>query len=118
MILVVTSDKVIGECIVRTLEKNHFDGQMFDNAIEAINFIAENGAPEMIFLDILLTGPDGFTLLNEMASYADTMSVPVILMSEKDFSKYDFSAYNVKGFVDKNTMKPSEVEDYARKYAG
>lgn len=117
MILVVDSDAVFGECVVENLQKNGFFGHLSMNAIEAINFVSENGAPEMIFLDVMLTGPDGFTFLNEMASYADTMNVPVVLVSEKDFSKYDLGAYNVVGFLNKNTMKPEEVISYARKFA-
>ena len=69
----------------------------------------------MVFLDVLLTGPDGFTFLNEMASYADTLKVPVVLLGEKDFSGFDFSAYSVIGFLDKSTMKPEEIVEYARR---
>lgn len=116
MILVVTSDKVIGGCIIRALNKNGFDGHLSNNAIEAINYVGEV-VPEMVFLDILLTGPDGFTFLNEMASYADTFEIPVVLLGEKDFSKFDFSAYSVVGFLDKNTMLPDDIKKYASLYA-
>ena len=114
MILVVTSDEVIGECIIRALKKQGLNGQMSSNVYSAIDFISAEGVPDLIYLDILLTGPDGFTLLNELASYADTMNVPVVLMGEKDFSGFDFSAYNVKGFLNKNTMMPEEILKYAK----
>lgn len=117
MILVVDSDEVVGGCLVRVLEKNGFSGHLSKNAIEAINFVDKNGAPEMVFLDAMLTGPDGFTFLNEMASYADTMKVPVVVVSEKDFSGFDLSEYNVVGFLNKNTFKPEEVLFYAGEYA-
>ncbi len=80
MILVIDDDEIMAECVARGCrgrKNRHGDkGQgerevrIFTNAIEAMNFIAENGAPEMIFLDILLDGPDGFTFLNELMSYA------------------------------------------------
>ncbi|MBQ6409679.1 response regulator [Candidatus Saccharibacteria bacterium] len=116
MILAVDSDEVVGGCLVGVLKKNGFSGYLSKNAIEAINFVDENGAPEMVFLDVMLTGPDGFTFLNEMASYADTMGVPVVVVSERDFAKYDLSEYGVVGYLNKNTMKPEEILDYARKY--
>lgn len=117
MILIVDSDKVMGGCLMRVFEKNKISGYWSKNAIEAIKFVSENEVPKMIFLDVMLTGPDGFTFLNEMASYVDTMRVPVVVVSEKDFSSFDLSEYNVVGFLNKNTMKPEEVLDYAREYA-
>ena len=117
MILVVDSDEIMGGCLIRTFEKNKISGHLSKNAIEAINFVADGGAPEMVFLDVMLTGPDGFTFLNEMASYADTMKVPVVIVSEKDFSGFDLSEYNVVGCLNKNIFKPEEVLFYAREYA-
>ena len=114
MILVVDSDEVFGECIVSSLQKNGFLGQLSKNAIEAIDMVDEN-VPSLVFLEPILTGPDGFTFLNEMASYADTMDVPVVIVSEKDFSPFDLSSYGVVGVLNKNTMKPEDVLNYARK---
>ena len=113
MILVLDDDAVVGECVLKALKKQGFDGKLFNNAIEAMGAVNEQ-VPEMIFMDVFLTGPDGFTFLNEMASYADTMEVPVVIMSEKDFSSYDLLAYNVVGFLNKNTMTPAEIVRYAR----
>lgn len=116
MILIVDSDEVFGKCILRILKKNGLDGQMSNNAIDAMNLIGEVGVPEMVFLDVMLTGPDGFTFLNEMASYADTAKVPVVIVSERDFSAFDLRDYNVVGFLNKNTMKPEDVLGYVQKY--
>ena len=116
MILVVDSDEVFGDCIVETLKKNKFDGHLSKNAIFAINDISKE-VPSLVLIDPILTGPDGFTFLNEMASYADTMNVPVVVVSEKDFSKFDLSEYNVVGMLDKNKLKPKDILEYARKYA-
>ena len=115
MILVVDSDEIFGECVVRTLKKGEVDGHLSRNAIEAIDFVAGE-VPELVFLDPILTGPDGFTFINEMASYVDTMDVPVVIVSEKDFSGYDLSAYKVVGVLDKNTMVPEDILGYVRKY--
>jgi len=113
MILVLDDDPVVGGCVIRALEKQGFVGQMSNNVFDAMVIVNEE-VPEMIFLDVFLTGPDGFTFLNEMASYADTMKVPVVVMSEKDFSAFDLSAYNVVGFLNKNTMTPAEIVNFAK----
>lgn len=117
MIFVIDSDEVIGKCLVRTVEKQGTSAKLFSNGIEAMDEISETKVPEMIFLDVMLTGPDGFTFLNEMASYADTMTVPIVIVSEKDFSNVDLNTYGVVGFLNKHTMKPEEISDYVRKYA-
>ena len=116
MILVLDDDAVIGGCLLRILKKKGKNGQLFNNAIEGIAAISEE-VPEMIFMDIFLTGPDGFTLLNEIASYPDTMKIPVVIISEKDFSGENFSEYGVVGILDKNTMKPKDIEKYVDEYA-
>lgn len=108
MILVLDDDEVTGRCLVRTLKKNGFTARLYNNVIEAIAGVSEE-VPEMIFMDVFLTGPDGFTFLNEMASYVDTMKVPVVIVSEKDFSGYDLTSYNVVGCLDKSTMKPEHI---------
>ena len=116
MILVIDSDEIFAECIIRELAKKDKNGHLSKNAIEAINLVAEEGAPELVFLDPILTGPDGFTFLNEMASYADTMKVPIVIVSEKDFSKFDLSEYNVAGFLNKNIMRPEDIWQYVGEF--
>ena len=115
MIFVIDSEEVFGNCIVRALKKNGFKAQLFSDAISAMDAISETGVPDLIFVDPMLSGPDGFTFLNEMASYADTCKVPIVIVSERDFSGFDLSDYGVVGFLNKNTMKPEEVVEYARR---
>lgn len=114
MILVLDDDVVTGKCLVRILKKKGFDGCLFNNVVDAIAKVSEE-VPEMVFMDVFLTGPDGFTFLNEMASYADTMKVPVVIVSEKDFSGYDLSAYNVVGCLTKQNMRPEDVEVFLKR---
>ena len=49
----------------------------------------------MIFLDILLTGPDGFTFLNELISYSDTAKIPIVIVSSLDFSGKDLKVNSI-----------------------
>lgn len=65
--------------------------------------------PDVILLDVLLSGPNGFTLLNELASYSDTARVPVILISSLNFQGQDLRHYNIIKILDKTTMLPADV---------
>ena len=70
----------------------------------------------MIFLDILLDGPDGFTFLNELVSYSDTARIPVVIISSLDFGGKDLSNYGVVGVLDKANMKPEDIRSYVEQY--
>ena len=92
--------------------------RIFSNAIEVVQNLDDRSMPRLIFLDILLDGPDGFTLLNELASYADTGRVPVVVVSSLDFDGRDLGAYGVVGILDKSTMTPDDIRYYAEAYCG
>ncbi len=114
MIFVIDDDEIMAECVARAIKE---ETRVFSNAIEAMQKITEGEIPELIFLDILLDGPDGFTFLNELASYEDTARIPVIIVSSLDFSEKDLSMYGVVGVLDKTTMSPKEIESYVWQYA-
>lgn len=83
----------------------------FRNVIDAINATTEI-VPDLIFLDILLDGPDGFTLLNELQSYEDLARVPVVIVSSIDFSGKNLKGYNVVGVLNKSKMMPKDIQKY------
>ena len=117
MIYVIDDDEIMADCIVQACgEVDQI--YVFSNAIEAVKAIDETGVPDLIFLDILLDGPDGFTLLNELASYDDTAKIPVVVVSSLDLTKQDLKAYGVVGVLDKSVMVPSEIKRYVEKYNG
>ena len=113
MIFVIDDDKVMAGCIAKATQS---DCLVFSNAIDAMKKISDNVLPDLIFLDILLDGPDGFTFLNEISSYDDTARVPVVIVSSLDFGGRDLSQYGVVGFLNKDTMLPEEIRRYVKKY--
>ncbi len=114
MIFVIDDDKVMAECVAMAAGEKT---SIFSNAIETMNKIAEGIIPDLIFLDILLDGPDGFTFLNELVSYSDTAKIPVVIISSLDFSNKDLSAYGVVGYLNKDSMMPKEIRKYVEQYA-
>ncbi len=114
MIFVIDDDEIMAECVARAITS---DTRIFTNAIEAMNEIAKGNIPDLIFLDILLSGPDGFTFLNELMSYDDTIKIPIVIISSLDFKNKDLSSYGVVGILNKDMMVPEDIKYYARKYA-
>lgn len=114
MIYIVDDDVIMAKCIARACGEREV--KICGNAIEAMEVMSDGGLPELMFLDILLVGPDGFTLLNEMVSYADTASVPVVLVTSLDMEGRDLSEYGVVGVLEKETMRPEDVRRYVDQY--
>ncbi len=112
MIFVLDDDREMAECIARAAKTNV---RIFGNAIEAINALNDD-IPELIFLDILLDGPDGFTFLNELMSYSDTNKIPVVIVTSLELSSENLDSYGVVGVLNKDTMTPKEIRSYVEQY--
>ena len=113
MIFVIDDDEIMAECLVNMAR---CEAKVFSNAIDAMAKIDDGIVPDLIFLDILLDGPDGFTFLNELVSYSDTARIPIVIVSSLDFTGRDLSNYGVVGFLNKESMVPEDVLNYVDRY--
>lgn len=107
MIYVVDDDEIMAECVARATGR---ETRIFRNGYELMGAL-EKGLPELIFLDILLDGPDGFTILNELSSYPDTSKIPIVIVSSLNFSEQDLGIYNVRKILKKEEMRPEEIKE-------
>ena len=113
MIFVIDDDEIMAECIATATNS---ETKIFSNTIDAINSIDET-PPNLILLDILLDGPDGFTFLNELASYPDLSKIPIVIISSLDLKNYNLNNYNIVKILDKSTMLPEDIERLTNEYA-
>ncbi len=113
LIHLIDDDPLFLEVLSRYLKKHEV--KCFKNAYEAI-LALEKSVPDLIFLDIVLDGPDGFTYLNEISSYADTNKVPVVLISSLYHTLPKMSSYNVVAYLDKTTFTPKDVQKIVKHY--
>lgn len=118
LVYILEDDEIMAGCISAAIKKagKSIAIKHFKDAISAVQSLDSDNLPQIIFLDILLTGPDGFTFLNEIASYDDTNKIPVVIISSLNFSGKDLSAYNVIGILNKETMLPAEITKYVEEY--
>ncbi len=110
LILIVEDDAWTAEQHARTLEKAGYAIRISPHAIDAIVAVDEM-RPDAIVLDVLLTGSTAFALMNELQSYSDTGSIPVILCTNlaAEMSIDDLRPYGVKRLLDKATMEPDDL---------
>lgn len=122
MIYIVEDEPVMAECLagICTAMKPELKKKIFSDAIAAVTALDEDERkgelPKLILLDILLNGPNGFTLLNELASYPKTAEIPVIVISSLGFQNYNLSAYGVVGILNKENLTPTELSEYLERY--
>ncbi len=114
MIFVIDDDEIMAECISRWIDS---DVRVFSNAIEAMEAISDGVMPRLIFLDILLDGPDGFSFLNELASYDDTARIPVVVVSSLGLEKQNLSEYGVVRVLSKDAMTPEDIKRCVDEYS-
>lgn len=116
-ILLIDDDALFADLIAKNLQRKfkNLNVEHYKNAIDAVNSLTKP-LPDLIFLDILLPGPDGFTFLNELVSYPDTAKIPVVIITSLDLPTKNLQDYGVVGILNKETMKPSDVEEYAKRY--
>lgn len=107
MIYIVDDDHLMAECLARYLRPEEV--RIFSNAIDAAANIDED-APKLIFLDVLLDGPDAFTFLNEIVSYENTAKIPVVIITSLNLEEESLKVYGVKKVLKKESLTPEEVK--------
>ena len=109
---ILEDDPIFARLFSKSLRRAFPDSTVstFENAIDAINALPDDCTPpSVIILDVLLTGPDGFTFLNEIASYSDLSNIPIIIVSSLNFPMQTLESYNVKKILNKATMTPQDL---------
>lgn len=113
MIFVIDDDIVMAECVAKACGEQEV--KIFGDVFAAIQALNEK-MPDLILMEVMLSGPDGFTLLNELISYRDTMDIPVVLVTAVELAEMDLKDYGVVGVLNKDSMTPAEVRRYVEKY--
>lgn len=105
MIYCVEDDRNIRELLVYTLATTGFEARGLADGKELWEALKKE-LPDMILLDIMLPGEDGYAILEKIKHSADTRNIPVIMVTAKD-AEYD----KVKGLE-------SGADDYITKPFG
>jgi diguanylate cyclase (GGDEF)-like protein len=101
-ILVVEDDPRIGRLLRHTLEAEGFTAVVTPTGEEGITY-ALREVPQLLILDIMLPGMDGFQVVEHLRAHAKTAHIPVVMLS----ARHD-TADKVRAFE-------SEVNDYLTK---
>ena len=79
-IYVVEDDESIQTLLSLTLKTLEYEILAFDNG-EAMLKECGNHIPSLIFLDVMLPGDDGFTILRKLKSHEEYKTIPVLFLT-------------------------------------
>lgn len=106
LVLIIEDDWQFASSLVSSL-KNALQKVRFiiaDNSESAMSEINQQ-VPDLILADLHLGNQNFLTLLNELASYPDTLKIPKIILSSSGatLKLADLEKYGVKSIYDKKT---------------
>lgn len=109
-VLLVEDDAWLAEMEEKVLAEAGYNVATAPHALAAVELL-DTVVPDVIILDVLLTGSTAFAFLNELQSHPDTNTIPVILCTNlaEQFSSSQLKSYGVRRVVDKTTMHPSDL---------
>jgi DNA-binding response OmpR family regulator len=109
-ILIVEDDKFLRELMVEKLKSAGFQ---IVEAVDGEKGIeeAQKEIPDLILLDLILPGINGFEVLSQIKAAATTANIPVIILSnlgaEEDIEKGN--SLGASGYLVKAQFTPSEI---------
>lgn len=103
-ILVIEDDPAISRLVDYSLKHEGYDVTTASNGLEGIRK-AHYEAPDLVILDVMLPGMDGFEICHQLKSESDTSKLPILMFSAKAQE------------VDKDTGLKVGADDYLPKPA-
>ena len=89
---------------VKTPEKGEYAENLHDS---------NGGLPDVILLDVLLSGKDGRLICQKLKSQEETRHVPIIMMSAHNNARQSVASVGADDFI----AKPFEADDLLEKLA-
>lgn len=89
--LVIDDSKSARFALRRYLEGHRYSVEAVESADEAMRALAAN-KPGVIFLDHVMPGVDGFTVLRNLRANADTAAIPVVICSSNEGPDFNAQA--------------------------
>lgn len=109
MIYCVEDERNIRELLVYTLETTGFEAKGIQEGKELFRCL-EKETPDLILLDIMLPGQDGYSILEKLKKEPKTREIPVIMVTAKE-AEYD-KVRGLDGGADDYITKPFGMMEF------
>ncbi|MEK7598317.1 MAG: response regulator [Patescibacteria group bacterium] len=112
-ILIVEDETTLQKTLAEFLAEDGFEVLCASDGEQAVA-LAKKGKPDLVLLDIILPKKDGYEVLTELKSEADTKNIPVILLTNLE-SPEDIDKAFEKGASTYLVKSNYKLEDIAKK---
>jgi len=85
-VLVVDDDPDVREIVRSTVEKTGIRIAEAENGKAALDWLANNRAPALVLLDLMMPVMDGFEFLERVQADAATRHIPIVVLTAKDLT--------------------------------
>lgn len=97
-VLIIDDEELLVKSMCLSLKHKGFEVQGARDGIEGIE-LAQTTSPDIIILDIMMPGIDGWETLKRLKENSSTSSIPVIIFTAREYSNGTILAQE-KGAVD------------------
>jgi DNA-binding response OmpR family regulator len=107
-ILVIEDDSLVARTIERCLRGNEYHVQVVNSGVAGLK-AARRKVPDLVLLDVMMPGMDGFTVCKEMREDALLKDVPIIFLTAKN--KVEDKIVGLSVGADDYLAKPFNVDE-------
>jgi DNA-binding response OmpR family regulator len=113
-VLVIDDDPTVQRLAEYVLKKSGYEVLTAANGIEGLRKV-KTEKPQLVILDVMLPGMDGFEVCDRLRKDPETAHIPVLMMSAKAQTSDDDTARNVG--ADEYLVKPASPSEMLRRVA-
>ena len=117
-ILVVEDDEATRDTVRSTIEKMGLSVAEVTNGRLALSWLAENPAPALILLDLMMPEMDGFEFLDAFNSHAEWHHVPVVVITAKQLTDAERGLLSVRTVIEKGDSIDRDIAAAVGKAVG
>jgi two-component system alkaline phosphatase synthesis response regulator PhoP len=114
-ILVVDDDPAALRLVQYTLQQEGYEVITASNGLDGLRK-ANSEAPDLLVLDVMLPGIDGFEVASRLRAQPSTAGIPIIMVSAK--AREMDRATGLKVGADDYVTKPADPAEISRRVAG
>lgn len=107
-ILVIEDDEIVSRTIERSLRGNDFRINVANSGVEGLK-AARRLVPDLVILDVVMPGMDGYTVCREMRADPLLSSVPILFLTAKIKDEDKISGFNAG--ADDYLNKPFNIDE-------
>lgn len=107
-VLVIEDDEIVSRTIERSLRGEEFKITVANSGIEGLK-IARKIIPDIVILDVVMPGMDGYTVCREMRADPALQDVPILFLTAKIKDEDKIAGFNAGG--DDYLSKPFNIDE-------